>query len=223
MARTTRASLANYCYHVLNRGNARSQVFHKDADYTAFVELIDEACRRRPMRVLAYCLMPNHFHLVLWPLGDGDLSTWMGWLMNSHVRRYHRHYHSSGHIWQGRFKAFPIEEDEHLRDVLRYVERNPLRAGLVERAEAWAWSSLAAIGRRGRPGWLDPGPAPRRAGWVEEVNGHASSEEELGSLRRSVERGTPFGSKEWASRTAEVMGLESTIRARGRPRKAEEG
>ncbi len=221
MPRTKRASLANYCYHVLNRGNARSEVFHNDSDYDSFVDLIDEACQRRAMRVLAYCLMPNHFHLVLWPLGDGDLSTWMGWLMNAHVRRYHRDYQSSGHIWQGRFKAFPIEEDEHLRKVLRYVERNPLRAGLVERAEDWAWSSLPATRRRGRPSWLDPGPAPRRRGWLKQLNGPGPKEAELASIRRSVERGTPFGSVEWTTKTAEAMGLESTIRPRGRPKKVE--
>jgi len=221
MPRTARASLANYCYHVLNRGNARSQVFHKDADYAAFVGLIEEACRRRPMRVLAYCLMPNHFHFVLWPIADGDLSTWMAWLMNAHVRRYHQHYHSSGHIWQGRFKAFPIEEDDHLRVVLRYVERNPLRAGLVGRAEAWSWSSLGALTGGGRPDWLDPGPAPRGASWVEEVNAVAHNDGELIRLRRSVERGTPFGSEGWSARAAGAMGLESTIRPRGRPRKPE--
>ena len=97
------------------------------------------------MRLLAWCLMPNHFHLVLWPHGDGDLSRWMQWLLTSHVRRYHRHYHGSGHVWQGRFKAFPIEEDEHLWTVLRYVERNALRANLVRRAEDWPWSSAAAL------------------------------------------------------------------------------
>jgi REP-associated tyrosine transposase len=220
MPRTVRASLANYCYHVLNRGNARSQVFHQQADYAAFVGLIDEACRRRPMRVLGYCLMPNHFHLVLWPIADGDLSTWMAWLMNAHVRRHHQHYRSSGHIWQGRFKAFPIEEDEHLRVVLRYVERNPLRANLVEWAEAWEWSSLPAVNRSVRPPWLDPGPAPRGAGWVEAVNALAPAESEMGRLRRSVERGTPFGSDTWTSRTAGIMNLESTIRSRGRPRKS---
>jgi putative transposase len=217
MPRTARASQANYCYHVLNRGNARSQVFHKPADYAAFAGLIEEAGRRRPMRVLAYCLMPNHFHLVLWPIGDGDLSTWMAWLMNAHVRRYHRHYHSSGHIWQGRFKAFPIEEDDHLRVVLRYVERNPLRAGLVERAEDWPWSSLRP-GSVAAPSWLDPGPAPRGEGWVEEVN-RVADDGELARLRRSVDRGAPFGSEAWTSRAAEVLGLESSIRARGRPRK----
>ncbi len=90
-----------------------------------------QANERLPLRILGYVLLPNHFHLVLWPRRDGDLSRWMQWLLTSHVRRYHRHYHGSGHVWQGRFKAFPIEQDEHLLAVLRYVERNPLRANLV--------------------------------------------------------------------------------------------
>jgi putative transposase len=128
--RASRAAAGGFCYHVLNRGNARAEVFHKDGDYDAFVQIIAEASLRNPMRVLAYCLMPNHFHLALWPAKDGDLSRWMHWLLTTHVRRYQRHYHSSGHIWQGRFKAFPVQEDDHLRVVLRYIERNPLRAAL---------------------------------------------------------------------------------------------
>ncbi len=87
--------------------------------------------------------MPNHFHLALWPRADGDLSRWMHWILTTHVRRYLCHYGSSGHVWQGRFKASPIQDDDHLRVVLRYIERNPLRAGLVERAESWPWSSLS--------------------------------------------------------------------------------
>ena len=133
MPRTARASRGGYVYHVLNRGNARQDVFHKPEDFAAFVQLMCEANERLPMRLVGYCLMTNHFHLVLWPHEDGDLSRWMQWLMTSHVRRYHRHYHGSGHVWQGRFKAFPIQDDEHYWTVLRYVERNPLRAGLVER------------------------------------------------------------------------------------------
>jgi REP-associated tyrosine transposase len=105
MPRTARASVGGLCYHVLNRGNARRDVFHKAGDYQAFLKAMADAGREVPMRVLAYCLMPNHFHLVLWPFGDGDLSRWMHWLMTAHVRRYHQHYHSSGHVWQGRFKA----------------------------------------------------------------------------------------------------------------------
>jgi putative transposase len=127
MPRTARAAVGGPCYHVLNRGSARAEVFHKDEDYTAFVRLLPLAMERLPTRLLGFCLMPNHFHPVLWPHKDGDLGRFTQWLLTSHVRRYHRHYHSSGHVWQGRFKAFPIQRDEHLLTVLRYVEWNPLR------------------------------------------------------------------------------------------------
>ena len=97
MPRTARASVGNVCYHVLNRGNARNEVFHKDGDYGSFLKLLNQANERVSMRLLSFCLMPNHFHLVAWPRNDDDLSRWMQWLMTSHVRRYHRHYDSSGH------------------------------------------------------------------------------------------------------------------------------
>ena len=180
MPRPRRVTPAGYCYHVLNRGNARQRVFHKEADYQAFLRLFNEAQDRCAMRLLAYCLMPNHFHLVLWPHGDGDVSRWMQWIQTTHVRRYHEHYHTTGHVWQGRFKAFPIQEGDHLLTVLRYVERNPFRAGLV------------------------PGDA------------------ELVALRRSVERGVPYGSAPWQKKTIAKLGLESTLRPRGRPRKAKQ-
>jgi putative transposase len=208
------------CYHVLNRGNARGTVFHKDADYLAFVELMAQANERLPMRILGYALLPNHFHLVLWPRGDGDLSRWMQWLLTSHVRRYHRHYHGSGHVWQGRFKAFPIEQDEHLLSVLRYVERNALRADLVARAEAWSWSSLAWRPGRRRPELLSEWPVACPRQWVQQVNG-PQSEAELAALRRSIARGTPYGNERWTERVAKRLGLESSLRPRGRPRKAE--
>jgi putative transposase len=137
------------------------RVFHGDEDYEAFVDLLDRACERLPMRVLAYCLMPNHFHLVLLPHGDGDLGRWMQWLLTSHVRRHHRRRRSSGHVWQGRFKAFPIQQDAHLVTVLRYVQRNPVRAGLAERAEAWPWSSLRWWRSPGRPAFLSEWPIER--------------------------------------------------------------
>ncbi|MCA9234379.1 MAG: transposase [Planctomycetales bacterium] len=222
MPRTARASAGNVCYHVLNRGNGRAEVFHKEADYAAFVDLMAAANERLPLRVLAYALLPNHFHLVLWPRRDGDLSRWMQWLLTSHVRRYHRHYGGSGHVWQGRFKAFPIQQDEHLRTVLRYVERNPLRAGLVDRAEAWPWSSLAWRNRewnRGgrRPAMLAKWPIPAPRHWLDAVNA-IETEAELAALRRSVERGSPYGAESWQRRTAVRLGLESTLRPRGRPR-----
>jgi putative transposase len=218
MPRSARASQGGYCYHVLNRGNARARVFHKDGDYQAFVRLLGDACQRLPMRVLAFCLMPNHFHLALWPHQDGDLSRWMQWLLTAHVRRYHKHYRSSGHVWQGRFKAFPIQHDDHLLTVLRYIERNALRANLVTRAEAWAWSSLALLEKEPRPAWLDVGPVPRPANWLAYVQ-EAQTEVEVERVRRSIERGMPLGDAAWAEQTAKRLGLEASLRPRGRPRK----
>lgn len=227
MPRTARASVGNVCYHVLNRGNGRAEVFHKDDDFAAFVDLLAEANERLPMRLLGYCLIPNHFHLVVWPPRDGDLSRWMQWLLTSHVRRYHKHYHGSGHVWQGRFKAFPVQSDEHLLTVLRYVERNPLRAKLVTHAERWAWSSLAwrAMATAGtkarRPGMLAEWPVRCPRHWIEHVN-TPQSEAELAALRRSVERGAPFGDESWSTRIARRLGLEASLRPRGRPRKQPE-
>lgn len=133
--------------------------------------------------------------------------------MTAHVRRYLRHHGSSGHLWQGRFKAFPIPEDDHLRIALRYVERNPLRANLVERAEDWPWSSLA---RAERPPRLDPGPAPRGPGWAEAVHAPMTGAE-LAALATAIRRGRPFGTDAWTRRTAAALDLVSSLRDPGRP------
>ena len=167
--------------------------------------------------------MPNHFHLVLWPHHDRDLSHWMHWLLNTHVRRYHRHHRSSGHLWQGRFKAFAIEHDEHLLAVLRYVERNPLRANLVKRAEHWEWSSLhGAASSKPRPAYWHEGPVPRQTGWLEWVNAPVS-EAELTAMRACVQRNRPYGADGWQRSMAARLGLESSLRPRGRPRTKPEG
>ena len=144
MPRIGRIALGGVIYHVLNRGNGRKTLFHKDGDYAAFVKLLAEVKEAVPVRVLAYCLMPNHWHLVLWPRQDGELSKFMLRLTTAHVRRCYAHYRRTegGHLYQGRFKNFPIEEDGHLLTVIRYVEANALRAKLVKRGELWPWSSL---------------------------------------------------------------------------------
>jgi putative transposase len=131
-------------YHVLNRANARMRIFDKPHDYEAFERILQQAVRRVRMRLLAYCVMPNHWHLVLWPREDGDLSPFVAWLTLTHTQRWHAHRHSvgSGHVYQGRFKSFLVESDEHLWTVCRYVERNALRAGLCVPAEQWRWSSV---------------------------------------------------------------------------------
>jgi putative transposase len=206
--------LSKTAYRIRPRGAS------KDRDFQAFVEVIAEASLRHPTRLLAYCVMPNHFHIALWPKADGELSRWMHWLLTTHVRRYHKHYHSSGHIWEGRFKSFPIQEDDHLRVVLRYIERNPLRAGLVQRAEDWPWSSLHRVPSRASPSIpLEPGPAPRGADWVEAVNA-PMFETDVTRVRESIRRDRPLGDPTWTLRTASSLGLESSHRPRGRPPKA---
>jgi putative transposase len=209
-------------YHALNRAVARLPLFEKDRDYEAFVRVLDEARSRHPIRVLGYCLMPNHWHLVLWPRGDNDLTDFVRWLTHTHTMRWHTHYHTlgTGHLYQGRFKAFPIQDDDHFYTVLRYVERNALRAGLVGRAEAWRWSSLAhrLCGRDPRDR-LSEWPVRMPADWVEYVN-RPQTEAELEAVRRSVARGCPFGSEDWRRKTAASLGLTATLRPRGRPRKA---
>ena len=144
MPRIPRGQQSGYAYHVINRGNGRTTVFHKAQDYEAFLSLLVEAKNHQTVKVFCFCLMPNHFHLVLEPAHQTALSHFMQWLLTSHVRRYHKHYGSSGHVWQGRYKSFPVQRDEHLITVLRYVLQNPVRAGLSSTAHEWQWSSLRA-------------------------------------------------------------------------------
>ena len=221
MPRPPRAAAAKTCHHVLNRGNGRNTVFHKDGDYAAFLKLLKQASDRVPMRLLAFCLMPNHFHLVVWNRKDGDLSKWMQWLTTSHVRRYHRHYHSSGHVWQDRFKSFPIQSDEHLLTVMRYVERNPVRAKSIKvrKAQSWPWSSLGTPPKEVEviPA-LHPGPIPRRDDWLDWVNTPLTKQEQA-AVRACIDRGRPYGDDRWTTRIAKRLGIESTLRPRGRPRK----
>jgi len=177
------------------------------------------------MRTISYCLMPNHWHLVLWPRNDGDLSAFMYWLTMTHSHRWHAAHGTtgSGHLYQGRFKSFPVasaDANPHYYRACRYVERNALRAGLVERAEDWPWCSLSRRleGKADTVGFLTEGPEPWPPGWVEHVN-EPLTDAELGAMRRCVNRGKPYGPDEWVERVAKELGLENTLRSRGRPRK----
>lgn len=221
MPRTARASQAGFTYHVLNRGNARSQVFHKPEDFAAFLWILSEASLRLPMPLLAYCIMPNHFHLVVRPLGDGDLSRWMHWLLTTHVRRYLKHYRHTGHVWQGRFKAFATQDDQHLVTLLRYVERNPLRASLVSSAEDWPWSSLStARAARERQPRLISDDQVRRENWLQFVNA-PMTDAEAEAIRICINRNRPYGSEAWTQATAMRLGLQSSLRPSGARRHSE--
>jgi len=223
MGRTRRVSTGDFVYHVLNRATARSKIFHSPADYQAFERILIDARNRFDMRILAYCLMPNHWHMALWPRKDDDLSRFTGWLTLTHTQRWHacRRTTGEGHLYQGRFKSFMIESDTHLLQVCRYVERNALRANLVERAEHWRWCSLWHRHHRTNQATelLDHWPVRFPGNWTELVN-QPQSNEELNALRNCIIRGQPFGSTTWLSNIVESYDLQSTMRARGRPPKS---
>ena len=226
MGRPCRAAEGGYVYHVLNRANARRTIFHESSDYEAFEQVLYQAVERTQTRLLAYCVLPNHWHLLVWPRTDGELSRFVGWLTLTHTQRWHAHRESagSGHVYQGRFKSFPIQEDEHFLAVARYVERNALRANLTRRAETWRWGSLhrwlrgSVEDRQLLAAW----PLPRKSSWTEYVN-EPQTEAEMLAMRQSVQRGSPFGDAAWSERAIRRLGLESTLRPRGRPRKRENG
>ena len=171
MPRVARVAPGGLIYHALNRGVARLTLFEKPADYDAFERVLDEAHRRTPTRILGFCLMPNHWHFVLWPREDGELTEFLRWLTHTHTMRWHAHHHTggTGHLYQGRFKAFPVQTGEHLYSLLRYVDRNALRAELVERAADWRWGSLwrQQSGSAEQRALLADWPLPRPQDWNE--------------------------------------------------------
>jgi len=150
------------------------------------------------------------------------MSRFMGWVGGTHTMRYHAHYHTSGmgHVYQQRYKSFPIQDDDHFWVVCRYVERNALRAGLVAAAEDWRWGSLWRWmqNKTPEPKLLSTWPMSRLPNWIGRVN-EALSEKELEAIRRCARRGSPLGNETWVESIARRLNLESTLRPRGRPRK----
>jgi putative transposase len=220
--RPPRQIFAGQCYHILNRANRRAEVFHESVDYVAFMNLMMKAQEFVDLPILAACLMPNHAHFVVRPVNDGDIARWMQWLFTTHARHYHEKHGTTGHVWQGRYKHFVVQDDQHLLTVLRYVERNALRAGLVARAEAWRWGSLNWRIRGNTTLALTPPPLALPSWWMEFVNQPQTSAE-LEAIRTSVNRQRPFGEREWMTATAREAGLEQSLSSVGRPRKLRSG
>ena len=225
MGRPLRKAFGGVVYHVLNRANQKATMFSSRGDYEAFERGLAEAQTMVDMRVLSYCVMPNHWHLVLWPREDGDLSRFVGWLTLTHAQRYRvsKQTVGCGHLYQGRFKSFPTQHDWHLHRVCRYVEANAVAAGLVQQAEDWRWGSLwqrlhpQACGIRLWDDW----PVSRPPTWLELVNSKMDAGH-LCKLRCSISRGQPFGDPAWTEKTLRDHDLGSTLRSPGRPR-AENG
>jgi len=209
-------------YHVLNRANGKRRIFEHDRDYLAFERVLAEVQERIPMRILAWCLMPNHWHLLLWPRQDGDLSSYMRLVTLTHTQRRHAYCASAGtgHLYQGRFKSFVVQNNPHFLTVTRYVEANALRGKLVRRAEDWRWGSLWRVLHKkiDEPPQIHPWPVERPSDWLAYANQPANAAE-VDALRRCARRGRPYGLETWVETVAEQLGLSCTLRPRGRPPK----
>jgi len=178
--------VAGFVYHVTNRAGAGLTLFDSRAAYRAFVNLIAEAQAVRPTRLLAYCVMPNHWHLVLWPETDDAVERFVGWLSLTHVKRFHRWRGTSGPVYPERYEAIPVESGTSLFRVIRYVERNPCAARLAPTPAAWH-SSSASPGSRIR---LAEWPAPRPPDWLDYVETEIETAE-LEDVRRHL-KGEPL-------------------------------
>jgi putative transposase len=226
MPRPLRPIQDGLIYHVINRGNNRQPVFLKAGDFEAFLKALADLKERRPFELYGYCLLTNHFHLLI-RVAETPISRIMQSLLVSHTQRYHKHHRSGGHVWQGRFKSPVVQNDEHLLAVLRYIEANPLRAKIVDKAEDYAWSSYRSHGLGEANGLVDlptayqalaSTAAVRQRKWAALVH-RPIAENTLTSIRRSNETGLPYGDPAWVKRLARRLDLDLTIRPRGRPRK----
>lgn len=224
MPRTARKAPGGVIFHVLNRGVGRRDLFGKEEDFAAFERVLAHALEQTPIDLFCYCLMSNHWHLLLRPRRDGDLGRFMHRLTMTHTRRWQEHYRQVGwgHLYQGRFKSFPVQADSHFLVVARYVERNPVRANAVRKAQNWPWSSLGReFGKQQKDRVQLPlaqWPVERPRDWLQWVN-EPQTKKELEALRLSVDRGRPFGQEKWCEATTRRLGLESSCRKTGRPKK----
>ena len=221
MPRINRVDVGGEVYHVLNRANARVQIFDNKEDYQQFEEILEEAVEKFGMRLLAYCIMPNHWHLVLYPRQDGDLQQFMSWLSNTHTRRWHvaKDTVGEGHLYQGRYKSFVVEQDPHLLTVIRYVERNAKRAKLVKKAQLWRWSSVwrREYGSPKQQKLLATWPTQRPKDYLTLLNKPLTSAEEE-ALERSEAKSVPYGRDSWIDKIVKKYDIEQVLKRVGRPR-----
>lgn len=220
MPRRIQAGTANVVFHVMNRAVRGTRLFESSGDYLAFERILSEAVTRHSLRLLAYCVMPNHWHLIVWPTEDAQLSKCLHWLTLTHAARWGtaKHLRGTGAVYQARFKAIPVQTETYFLTVCRYVERNALRAGLVARAEDWRWSSLWQRCNSFYAVPLHEWPILRSADWVDLVN-HPQTDAEGEAIRKAVQKGHPLGANDWQRQMAARLGLEDVLNPRGRPRK----
>lgn len=197
MPRPLRIDIGDYAYHVINRANGRARIFHTEVDYKDFELLLFEMNEFFNMRILAYTIMPNHWHLLLYPKEDGDIQRAIHWLSTSHAVRHHTRNGTigGGHLYQGRYKSFLIQKDKHLLTVLKYIERNPVRAKLCKVVEGWKWGSAyrRKFGESDGQRILSEPPVPLPVGYEKWIN-YAEPAEDLEKVRHCIRMGESYGS-----------------------------
>lgn len=225
MPRISRAVAEGLPYHVTQRGNRRGDVFYEDKDRQKYLEWLLKYSREKGLKIWAYCLMTNHIHLVVVPEKADSLEKVLRPLHMRYAQYMNRKKSWSGHLWQGRFFSSALDE-RYLRAAVRYVERNPLRAGIVEKAEDYKWSSAAAhCGKREDEilsadiHLLQETPAWAWSKWLQEPDG----DEEMDILRRNVQKGLPCGSESFITELEKKLERSLIFRPQGRPRKEEVG
>ena len=209
-------------YHAWNHARDARVLFHDSQEYEAFEGWMIRARRRRPLGVLAYCLMPDHWHMVLWLRGEGQLGGFLRAVTIAHSKWWRSRHGRPGDapLYKDRFRSFPLQMDESVLTICRYVESNPVRAGLTDLAEDWLASSRWRRVRHNAEDrdLLAPMPVGVPPAWGRRVN-EPLAPEELSAIRVCLRRGRPFGGRTWQARAAAKLGLEHTLRPRGRPRK----
>ena len=221
MARQPRIDLAGYTYHVINRASGRVPIFNTRHDYEQFEEVLEEARERVDMGIAAYCIMPNHFHLGLQPKVDGDVQTFMGWLTKTQTQRWHAAHKTigHGHLYQGRYKSFIVNDDQYYLTLMRYIEQNPLRAKLVDDATVWQWGSAYRRykGSIEEKKLLDAWRVPEPNNYQNELS-IIQKNDVIDEVRTSIIKGSPLGGDVWKLKLIESLKLQHTIRPVGRPK-----
>ena len=221
MPRPLRIDVGNEIYHCLNRAVGRQAIFKGDKDYELFEKILQEVVDITEMRILAYSIMPNHFHLILHPRNDGDLSEFMKRLTVTHTQRYRVATKTVGQgaVYQGRYKSFITQDDKHLLTVLRYVERNPLTAQLVDNPLEWRFGSVYRRykGTFKEKQLLSPWVCKEPENYLEILT-QALTLKEIERIELSERKGLPFGDEEHVLKMVEKYNLQSTLREKGRPK-----
>jgi putative transposase len=219
--RISRIVVPGLTHHVTQRGNNRQDVFLTDADRVAYLQVLKYQAAKCRLEVLGYCLMANHVHLVVVPQGGTSLAQAIGRTHFTYTQRFNAGHGRSGHLWQGRFYSCAMERGREL-GVLRYVEQNPVRAGLCGEAWRYPWSSAAAhTGQPDTSGTLDLKSWQELSGGLDwrAFLGEHTPDEEQSNLRRQTMTGRPLGSTRFLARTGRQLDRDLTARPVGRPRR----